>query len=803
MLLEIQAEVDEAQLQHRILRQLVFEDMNSRANQIPKAAQDTYKWTVEDGPFSKGDQRGHAWNLFLSWLRAGEKILHVSGNPGSGKSTLMKFLSQHERTKEELKFWATTKTLIFCVFYFWNPGTMAQRNLTGLYRSLLFQALSQCPELTEPVFPVQFRRMKRSYEDRLVEKIQGFDENHIEEAFKLLLSRATPDKYRLCFFIDGLDECEGNSLEHEKLTKMLQSWTSSGSVKLCISSRPYPEFIGPLALPEDLQIQLHKLNESDIRAYCLDRLENDTDAQKRGEICRRLVDNVVWLAQGVFLWVHLVIDLLLTGFRQDDPDSVLLARLESLPSDLDKLYTKLRDPIEKDRIQKTRSDRMLLLAANNPSGDSLTAMAFSWLEGQDGDQGGLNNPEFPPAGGLDPYSAAEISKRLNHVTKQINGLARGFLQIITRPFVLEGQTESFFRAKVQFCHRTARDYLLETEDRHRAMLNSFPNFESSNLYTRILLAETIHGWHSKSRYRYIHIFTPFDRSFCQNVDPDLVSKFELAVQQLEPSSLFRIGASTQEIIRTAQPAQMSFTAYAAWCGLDRFVLREVARDTRQLDENYVSCSILCAAIYAENYTLALRLLDMGKDMNHLCEVSPHEHGDWKVVTLVPAFVIALARIISTSPIYSDRRGKWSEELLKLTKGLLKSIISLKISMRARIIGIQTSTGWAPSKSGLDSSAEPEIQVQIDIADTVRLVETMARRMDGGNSEPPPLSTARGSRVDDQGIAEVQRLKGWFEEPIIQSEGEKNMLCKEIHMESAEWSSETQRVMHVEGWARLY
>lgn len=388
LLLEVQAQVDDAQIQHRILRQLVFEDMNSRANHISKASQDTYNWTLEDGPLNKGDKRGLAWNLFLEWLRTGDKILHVSGNPGSGKSTLMKFLSQHERTKEELKFWATAKSLVFCVFYFWNSGSIAQRSLPGLYRSLLFQSLSQCPDLTEQIFPVQFRKMKTFTGDTMVERIRDFDENRIEEAFKLLLSRATPDKYRLCFFIDGLDECEGGILEHEQLAKMLQSWVIPGAVKLCVSSRPYPEFTRTFALPTDRQIQLHKLNEADIRAYCLDRLGNDIDAQKRDGICQHLVENVVGLAQGVFLWVHLVIDILLVGFRQDDPDSVLLARLESLPSDLDKLYTKLREPIEKDPIQKTRSDRMLLLAANNPGYENLTAMAFSWLEGQEATKAG-------------------------------------------------------------------------------------------------------------------------------------------------------------------------------------------------------------------------------------------------------------------------------------------------------------------------------------------------------------------------------------------------------------------------------
>lgn len=801
MLLEVQTEVDDAQLQHRILRQLVFEDMNSRANQIPKASQDTYNWTVEDGPLNKGDKRGLAWTLFLEWLRAGDKILHVSGNPGSGKSTLMKFLSQNERTKEELKVWATTKSLVFCVFYFWNPGSMAQRSLTGLYRSLLFQTLSQCPDLTEQIFPVQFRKMKTFTGDTMVERIQDFDDTHIEEAFKLLLSRATPDKYRLCFFIDGLDECEGSMLEHEQLAKMLQSWVISGAVKLCVSSRPYHEFTRTLALPRDRKIQLHKLNESDIRAYCLDRLGNDIDAQKRGEICQRLVENVVGLAQGVFLWVHLVIDILVVGFRQDDPDSVLLARLESLPSDLDKLYTKLREPIEKDRIQKTRSGRMLLMAANNPSRSSLTAMAFSWLEGQEGDQGGLNNPDFPPKSGLDPYCETEISKRLDHVTKQVNGLARGFLEIVTRPFALEGQTESFFRPRVEFSHRTARDYLLHNKDRNHAMLNSFPDFEPSNVYTRILLAETIYGWHSRSRYRDIHVFTAFDRPFCQNVDPDLVSKFELAVSELEPASILSIGMGGPVILRTAQPAQMSFTAYAAWCGLDRFVFRELARDIRQLDERFVGCSVLCAAVAAENYNLALGLLEMGRGMDHLCETSSHKYGDWKKVTLVPAFVIALARIFSTSPI--DGRLRWPEELLKLAKGLLKSILSRNISMWATISGFHASGRGVPDKFAIPPTSEPEIRVRLGIAETIKLVESSTRRMGGESSEPQNVNTTGDGPGDDQRISELLRLKEWFEEPSVEPKHAKYVVRKEMYVESVEWSSETQKLVEVTGWFRVY
>lgn len=417
-----------------------------------------------------------------------------------------------------------------------------------------------------------------------------------------------------------------------------------------------------------------------------------------------------------------------------------------------------------------------------------------------GDQGGLNNPDFPPASRPDPYSEAEISKRLDHVTKQVNGLARGFLQIVTLPFTLEGQTQSFFHPRVEFCHRTARDYLLDTKDRNHAMLNSFPNFEPSNLYTRILLAETIYGWHSKSRYTDIPVFAPLDRPFCQNVDPDLVSKFKLVVSEVEPASIFSIGMSGQTM-RTAQPTQMSFTAYAAWCGLDRFVFRELSRDTRQLDEQSVGCSVLCAAISAMNYNLALGLLDMGRGINHLCEMSSHKDGDWKNLKLVPAFVVALATIFAASSI--DGRWRWPEELLKLARRLHESILSRNISMWARISGFHAPARGVPDQSATLPTSVSEIRVRLGIAETIKLVELSTRRMDGGSSEPQNVNTTGDGRGDDQRTSELLRLKEWFEEPSMEPEHAKHVIRKEMYMESAEWSSETQKSVQVKGWARLY
>jgi hypothetical protein len=92
---------------------------------------------------------------FLTWLRSGDGIYHISGKAGSGKFTLVKFLCQNPRLIRELEQWAGNKKLVFASFFFWASGDKLQRSLEGLYRSLLFEILNQCPELIDKVLPDQ------------------------------------------------------------------------------------------------------------------------------------------------------------------------------------------------------------------------------------------------------------------------------------------------------------------------------------------------------------------------------------------------------------------------------------------------------------------------------------------------------------------------------------------------------------------------------------------------------------------------------------------------------------------------
>lgn len=56
---------------------------------------------------------------FLGWLASPGAIFHIHGKLGSGKSTLMKFLSSHVRTRVEAKKWAGKIIFLLVELRFW------------------------------------------------------------------------------------------------------------------------------------------------------------------------------------------------------------------------------------------------------------------------------------------------------------------------------------------------------------------------------------------------------------------------------------------------------------------------------------------------------------------------------------------------------------------------------------------------------------------------------------------------------------------------------------------------------------
>ncbi|KAL5348786.1 hypothetical protein ACLOAV_006208 [Pseudogymnoascus australis] len=81
--------------------------MEYRHQVISKEHAKTFQWIYE--PTSSDSK---PWTNFVHWLEEDHGLYWITGKPGSGKSTLMKFISAYPNTRKHLQTWAGGRKLV-------------------------------------------------------------------------------------------------------------------------------------------------------------------------------------------------------------------------------------------------------------------------------------------------------------------------------------------------------------------------------------------------------------------------------------------------------------------------------------------------------------------------------------------------------------------------------------------------------------------------------------------------------------------------------------------------------------------
>jgi energy-coupling factor transporter ATP-binding protein EcfA2 len=330
---------------HQILKSIAFHDMRIRRHQIANVelAKDTFEWMVKDETVPTSHP--HLKQSFASWLKEGQGIFHITGKPGSGKSTMMNSLANHPETRTQLKKWARNgNRLVIASMFLWNPGSVQQKSVDGVFRTLLYTILNDHKELVPYVFAALWSTLS---EERLISwQHLEISRNEIETALRELITDSTQG-YQYCLFIDGLDEFEDESEPSFSLAAKLDRWASSQSVKMCLSSRKLEPWTSYFARFPKLKI--HLTTKQDIRRmidkYLLDdRHLKSFDATESERFVSKFVD----MAEGVFIWVKLVLKELEERLNYGARLGTLYKTLDTFPRDLDKFYERIVRKIPKD-----------------------------------------------------------------------------------------------------------------------------------------------------------------------------------------------------------------------------------------------------------------------------------------------------------------------------------------------------------------------------------------------------------------------------------------------------------------------
>ncbi|KAK5956129.1 hypothetical protein OHC33_002702 [Knufia fluminis] len=164
-----------------------------------------------------------------------------------------------------------------------------------------------------------------------------FEHHSLQSCMDAICEALTPSSERVCAFVDGLDEFEG---EASHLLDVIHSLEDRAGIKICLASRPYPIFKKDLSRFPHLAMQDH--NEESIRLYAASKMDA---SRLQASLPERLVDGICEKARGVFLWARLATDELIRSCLAGKSVEGMEARLSQMPAEVVAMYRRILDQL--------------------------------------------------------------------------------------------------------------------------------------------------------------------------------------------------------------------------------------------------------------------------------------------------------------------------------------------------------------------------------------------------------------------------------------------------------------------------
>ena len=205
------------------------------------------------------------------------------------------------------------------ISFFYNAkGDLLERSIEGMYRALLYQLLTECPDLE--------RVVKRG-----AWNLSAWPVELLEVHFRDCVLGLGSEK--LTCHIDALDECkEGDIRDMVEFFEDLGARAVSANIRLhiCFAGRHYPH----ISISKAVHMVIDSLqgHQDDIETYVQDNLKVFEPALRD-----ELAEEIRTRAQDVFLWVVLVVRLLNRESDRGNNHS-LRVHLGAMPDSLYQLF---------------------------------------------------------------------------------------------------------------------------------------------------------------------------------------------------------------------------------------------------------------------------------------------------------------------------------------------------------------------------------------------------------------------------------------------------------------------------------
>lgn len=462
------------------LSSLHFPKIEDREDAIGIAHKDTLQWVLQHS-----SHRDVSWDNVAEWLSEREpprNIYWVTGKPGSGKSTLMKFLADSATTSELLSRWASPDYIYTMKCFFWSPGTSLQKSMEGLLRTLLFQIFSDSKTdytVIQSASPWRwYALVSGSYAQ------EAWSTRELSKVFASAVHQVAQHS-KLSFFVDGLDEYGQDIDEQKELVELFLSFQENRNIKMCLSSRPWNIFKDSFeGFPF---LRLEDLTHDDIVKFVEAECAVSKAFQDRpGSEQSLLKGEIVKKSDGVFLWVRLVVRRLLFEIQDGHRSPVTL--LDEIPKGLDEYFEYMLQKISPEK--QAQASRILQIMIGTRFGsDNPSLMTLSFTDEKIAD--------FATSERVIQESQDAIEVRITSLKRLFQSQCMDLLVYRTDIRAAKHQSlaglpweditvDYIHRSVKEFlCARTAQDLL----QRYTKCLISVPRYMTNSLLTQILFMD--------------------------------------------------------------------------------------------------------------------------------------------------------------------------------------------------------------------------------------------------------------------------------------------------------------------------
>ncbi|KAJ9300227.1 hypothetical protein DTO271G3_2344 [Paecilomyces variotii] len=389
------------------LDSLRFDKIENRHANIKIAHNKTCRWLLDKPEYRDWlDEDKFSQHHGLLWIK---------GNPGTGKSTIMKFAFANAVRNARKE----TSTPLVISFFFNARGEELEKSVLGMYRSLVLQLLEKAPELD--VFDSA----------RLTDLNESQQPQWNIEILKSLFQHSIESLRRpLTCFIDALDECDEDEIREmvaffEELGDLAVD--SQCKLRVCFSSRHYPSIIIQSGIKFILDDE--EGHYQDIEKYVYSELKF-----KAGQDFDQIKREVINKASGIFLWAVLVVPILNKEYARGNMRQ-LKKRLLEIPKGLDELFKSILTRDNQDTEKLILCLQWVLFAKRPLRPEELY---FAILVGTESEKPQQRDSEYDSDDAIERFILT-ASKGLAEMTKATKSKER----------------------TVQFIHESVRDFLLK------------------------------------------------------------------------------------------------------------------------------------------------------------------------------------------------------------------------------------------------------------------------------------------------------------------------------------------------------